>query len=160
MTPFGLFGSIHRQCLRIPAGTLHRWLKFNLVGAMGIAVQLGALMVFSRALGLRDLWATALAVEVALLHNFVWHERFTWGETARAKSCKHVFARLIRFNLTNGAISLCGCLVVVWCLSGIVSLPPVVANLMAIACVGILNFVICQRFVFRAPAQKLTSLGS
>ena len=127
---------------------------------MGIAVQLGALVVFSHALGLGDLCATATAVEIALLHNFVWHERFTWADPARAKSCKPVLPRLIRFNLTNGAISIGGSLVVVWCLAGITSLPPVVSNLVAIACNGILNFVVCQRFVFRASAPKPSSRGS
>ena len=160
MTPFGICETAHRHCLRPPAGVFHRWLKFNLVGAMGIVVQLGALEVFSRALGLGSLWATALAVEVALLHNFVWHERFTWAGTARARNFKPVLTRLVRFNLTNGATSVAGNLAVVWCLTGVASLPAVVANLIAIACVGILNFVLCQRFVFRASGSKLTSRGS
>ena len=55
-----------------------RWLKFNLVGALGIPVQMGAFAVFFSALHLNYMVATALAVETAVLHNFVWHERYTW----------------------------------------------------------------------------------
>ena len=149
MRQFGGSDEIHRQRLRPTAATIQRWLKFNLVGAIGIAVQLGALEVFSRALGLGDLWASVLAVEVSLLHNFAWHERFTWADAARANGFTPVLLRLVQFNLTNGAISVIGNLVVVWCLTGVVRLPLMVANLVAIACSETLNFVVCHRLVFR-----------
>ncbi|MHB8652952.1 MAG: GtrA family protein [Terriglobia bacterium] len=169
MTPFGLFGALHQRRHSHASGNpsglgarvcmLHRWLKFNFVGAVGVVVQLGAVVMFRRALRFGDLWATALAVEISLLHNFLWHERFTWADPARQKSCKPVLMRLVRFNLTNGAISVAGNLVVVWCLRGVTSLPLVAANLMAISCTGILNFVVCQRVVFQASAPTFTNWG-
>ena len=58
-----------------------RWLKFNFVGALGIGVQLAALATLTT-LGLRYLAATALAVETAVVHNFLWHERMTWRDRA------------------------------------------------------------------------------
>ena len=60
-----------------------RWLKFNAVGTIGIAVQLGALALLTSALRINYLLATGLAVEAAVLHNYLWHELFTW---ARPKS--------------------------------------------------------------------------
>lgn len=150
MTPVGQCDALHRQCLRPPAATLQRWFRFNLVGAVGMAVQFGALEMFSRTLGFGDLWASGLAVEVSLLHNFAWHERFTWADPARANGFTPVLARLIRFNITNGAISVVGNLVVVWCLTRVASLPLLVANVVAIGCSGTLNFVVCHRLVFRA----------
>ena len=57
-----------------------RWLKFNLVGGMGIVVQLLLLVGLKTGLHLHYLAATALAVEIAVVHNFLWHERFTWAE--------------------------------------------------------------------------------
>lgn len=59
---------------------LARWLKFNLVGGIGIAVQFAALYLLKAVLHFDYLVATAIAVEVAVLHNFVWHERFTWPD--------------------------------------------------------------------------------
>ena len=61
-----------------------RWLKFNFVGAIGIAVQMSAFALLEGALGVYYLSATALAVETAVLHNFVWHERFTWKDRGTA----------------------------------------------------------------------------
>ena len=64
--------------------TAIRWLKFNLVGGIGIAVQLLALVLLKTGLHLNYLVATALAVETAVIHNFLWHERFTWADRAGA----------------------------------------------------------------------------
>ena len=44
--------------------TIARWGKFNLVGAMGVAVQLSALAVFNRWMAGRYLVASAAALEL------------------------------------------------------------------------------------------------
>ena len=60
-----------------------RFLKFNGVGAIGFALQLALLALLLR-LGLHYLAATALAVELTILHNFAWHERWTWRDRPAA----------------------------------------------------------------------------
>ena len=57
-----------------------RWMKFNIVGWIGIGVQLGVLTALKSGLHLNYLWATALAVEAAVIHNYFWHQRFTWAD--------------------------------------------------------------------------------
>jgi putative flippase GtrA len=59
-----------------------RWLRFNFVGLVGVGVQLGMLALLVSGLHLGKLTATALAVETAVLHNFVWHELYTWRGAA------------------------------------------------------------------------------
>ena len=49
-----------------------RWLKFNGVGALGIVAQLGVLALLTGVFHVQYLIATAIAVESAVLHNFVW----------------------------------------------------------------------------------------
>jgi len=66
------------QAQPVGGSTLVRWGKFNLVGVIGIVVQFAALFFLKSVLHLQYLVSTAIAVEVAVLHNFVWHERFTW----------------------------------------------------------------------------------
>lgn len=63
-----------------PRAALLRWLKFNAVGGLGIGVQLATLALLETALHLGYLPATALAVETAVLHNYLWHERYTWAD--------------------------------------------------------------------------------
>ena len=48
-----------------------RWWIFNLVGVLGFALQLALLFLIKRFLGVPYLVATVLAVEAAVLHNFV-----------------------------------------------------------------------------------------
>ena len=73
-----------------------RWLVFNFVGAMGILVQMGILWGLTSGLHLRYLTATALAVEAAVLHNFFWHERWTWADRVAERNTG-VFSRLFVF---------------------------------------------------------------
>ena len=86
---------------------VRRWLKFNTVGAMGIVVQLATLSVLAGVLGIHYLVATAIAVETAIVHNFLWHEHWTWFErSSRVRRLSLVLGRFVRFSLGNGMISL------------------------------------------------------
>ena len=66
-----------------PSSTLVRWCKFNFVGGIGILVQFAALFVLKSVLHFHYLAATAIAVEAAVMHNFVWHEQFTWVDRTK-----------------------------------------------------------------------------
>jgi putative flippase GtrA len=67
----------------ISPSTLVRWCKFNLVGGIGIVVQFGVLFLLKSVLHFNYLAATAIAVEAAVVHNFVWHEQFTWADRTK-----------------------------------------------------------------------------
>ena len=129
-----------------------RWCKFSLVGAAGIVVQLGTLALLTSS-GVHYLLATALAVEAAVLHNFVWHQNFTWNDREGA-----ILGRLARFHATNGAISILGNLALMRLLVGGFGMPPVPANLLSIASCFLANFLAADRVVFlarlgRQPAE-------
>jgi putative flippase GtrA len=131
--------------------TFLRWLKFNAVGGIGIVVQLAALAVFRSWLKLDYLLATAVAVEIAVIHNFMWHERFTWADR-RAARWRHSFVRLAKFNLSNGAVSLAGNLGLMWVLVGGLKVNYVIANCFAIGVCSVVNFWLGDRFVFEADS--------
>jgi len=124
-------------------------MKFNVVGLIGILVQLVALAVFRSWLKVGYLPATGLAVEIAVIQNFFWHERFTWGDRPAAR-WRHSLFRLAKFNLSNGAVSLLGNLGLMWVLVGGLKVHYVVANCFAIAACSVVNFWLGDRFVFEA----------
>jgi len=126
------------------ARTGMRWLKFNAVGAGGIAVQLATLALFKSGLRLGYLVATALAVEAAVIHNYLWHQRFTWADRTSGSS----WTRLAKFNLTTGLFSILGNVLVMKVLVGGARLNYFVANILTIATCSILNFLVSDRFVF------------
>ena len=125
-----------------------RWLKFNAVGALGIVVQMGAFALFFSALHLNYMVATALAVETAVLHNFVWHERYTWKHLPRG-GARDVALRLARFHAGNGAISILGNLALMRLFVGSLHIHHYVAGGLAIALCSLLNFAASEWFVFR-----------
>ena len=124
-----------------------RFLKFNFVGGIGVVVQLTALTLFRSGLRLDYLPATALAVETAVIHNFLWHERFTWRDRPSAHRAKSL-TRFLKFNATNGAVSIVGNLLIMRALVGGAGMNYVAANLAAIAVCSLVNFLLSDRFVF------------
>ena len=129
-------------------GTLMRWLTYNSVGVMGTGVQLATVMTLTEALDLNYLVATAIAVETAILHNFVWHERWTWGDRVGGRA-RGRWRRLAWFNLVSGTLSISGNVVLTGVYVTGFGVHYAVANLMAIASCSLLTFLANDRFVFR-----------
>lgn len=130
-----------------------RWLKFNFVGAIGIAVQLAALTLLRSGFHFDYLLATVLAVETAVIHNFLWHERFTWRDRPSAHAMESL-RRFLKFNATNGAVSIVGNLVIMRALVGGLQMNYVAANLIAVAVCSVANFLLSDRVVFERGAAR------
>ena len=126
-----------------------RLLKFNVVGAFGTGVQLGALVLLKSALHMNYLVATALAVEISVLHNFMWHERYTWRDRALG-GWRGRLRSLGAFHLTNGLVSIGGNVLLMRLFVGQWKIPYFVANLMAIGACGLGNFVLADRIAFNS----------
>lgn len=141
--------------MRVSAGA--RFLRFNLVGLLGSCVQITALALLGSGFGLDYRWATALAVEAAVLHNWVWHERFTWRDRA-SRSPAAAARSLLAFHLTNGVISLAGNLLLMRLLVGSAHVNYLVANVVSIGACGLGNFLSSDRLVFRGvPPERAES---
>jgi putative flippase GtrA len=129
-----------------------RWLKFNAVGALGIGVQLAVLLTLKSGSHLSYLPATAVAVEAAVVHNFLWHERYTWADRVQP-SWRKSLPRLLRFNLTTGGVSIVGNLALMKLMVDLGHVNYLVANGVAIALCSLVNFVMSEKWVFEKDAQ-------
>jgi putative flippase GtrA len=140
---------------RQAAPSVDRRLVFIAVGTMGLAVQLVVLRLLATGTGLDLQSSTALAVEAALLHNFVWHERWTWADrTGGVRPA--VLQRLARFHLTSGAVSIAGNLALTTVFVAVAGLHYLAANVLAVAACTVLNFVTADRLVFHAQGAPMT----
>src|SRR5262249_1450552 len=95
--PVSLFAAVSRRPSHGGTPVTRRWLAFNAVGLIGAAVQITVLAALTHGANLNYLVATALAVETAVLHNFIWHQRWTWRDRQPASN-RDVFTRLVRFH--------------------------------------------------------------
>ena len=124
-----------------------RYWKFNLVGAMGMVVQLAALALFTRISAGHYLYATAAAIELALIHNFVWHLHYTWRDRRDRAA---LLTQLMRFHLCNGLVSMMGNLLLMRILVQEACIPLLAANTIAIQCCSIVNFCLGNHWAFAA----------
>ena len=136
------------------------FIKFNVVGVFGFALQSGALFVLTH--GTRPfgyLVATAAAVELAILNNFFWHQRWTWRDRPSA-SKRETLRRLVKFNLTNGAVSITGNLVFMSILVGRLGLPITSANVASVAACSVCNFFLADRIAFYVEGSRQQAVPS
>jgi putative flippase GtrA len=126
---------------------VRRWVTFNAVGLIGVGVQLAVIGALVRWTPVPYLIATTAGVEAAILHNFLWHERWTWRD--RPSPAPFVrLERLRRFHVVNGVISLAGNLAIMTLLYGLCGVPVILSNLAAIAACSLLNFALSDTAVF------------
>jgi len=128
-----------------------RLVKFNSIGVAGFVVQITTLGVLLQ-LGVGYLAATALAVEAAVLHNFFWHERWTWRDRPAAGPTR--LARLGRFHALNGLVSLVGNVLLMRLFVGTLGIPPLPANLLAVLVCSGINYLASDRLVFAAARES------
>jgi len=102
--------------------------------------------------------ATGLAVEAAVVHNFLWHRRFTWADRASlaGKACQsEAWKRLFRFQLSNGGISLLGNLLLVRSLVAFARVSLWLASLASIALCFCGNFLAGDQWVFSENGESV-----
>jgi putative flippase GtrA len=111
-------------------------------------VQLLVLIGLKTGLGFNYLVAAGLAVEGAVVHNFLWHERYTWPDRSSGNRAADSWPRFLKCNLTTGALSIAGNLGFMKVLAGFGHMNYLLANGITIAACSILNFLISDGFVF------------
>jgi len=88
----------------------------------------------------------------------VWHEWWTWADGRFGGSGRFAgfagpqrLARLVRFNLATGLISILGNLILMEILVEALGLPPLLGNAIAVGLLSVVNFIVSDRWVFTLP---------
>ena len=116
--------------------------KFLLVGGTGALLNSLALLLLVQVVHLPLVPASALSVELSILHNFCWHDRWTFGRTHLS------WSRFARFNL----VSLAGLVLTtgtMWLLNRHLGLYYLAANLLGITLATAWNFVVNSCWTWR-----------
>lgn len=77
---------------------------FCIVGLSGVLVNMGILWTLTQFVGFHYLWASPIAIEIAILNNFIWNDLWTF----RARRQNPLKIRLAAFHLISiggGAIN-------------------------------------------------------
>jgi putative flippase GtrA len=119
---------------------------FTMVGVIGYGVQTVALWLLIGQAGAPIVVATLLATELAVLHNVAWHIRVTWAD--RPVGPMATLARVLRFNVANGGVSLAGGAILMPLLVNDGGLHYLVANVLTVLVCSAVNYVAGDRWVF------------
>ncbi|AGY56719.1 glycosyltransferase [Gloeobacter kilaueensis] len=143
---------LHLVRLSRQTGDLQRFLRFGLVGVSGVLVNLAALWFFKEVEAL-PLWlAGCLAVEMAIVSNFVLNDAWTFrSEAERAPGLQPWLGRLWRFNVICGvgAVINVACLLL---LTNLLGLYYLVAQLVAVAVSTLWNYTLNATLNWQAEA--------
>jgi dolichol-phosphate mannosyltransferase len=128
-----------RQKYQLP---VQRFLRFGLVGLSGVFVDMAMLYLLSdpSTLGWGLTRSKIIASEIAIINNFLWNDRWTFGDiSSRQAGWGKRLKRLLKFNL----ICLAGLILNVLLLNllfNVFGINRYLANLIAIAAVTLWNF--------------------
>jgi len=126
-----------------------RWARFASVGVAGFLLQITTLGILTSRAHWRWLPATLVAVELAVVHNFCWHARWTWSDRPGAS-----LLHFLRFQFANGLTSIGGNAILMALLAGVLGWPSIPANIAAVALMAAVNFVAADRWVFAGADRR------
>jgi dolichol-phosphate mannosyltransferase len=115
--------------------------KFLVVGALGTLVNTVALIVLYHGVHLALVVASVLATELAIGHNFLWNNYWTFGRRNLSPS------RFARFNLASLG-GQCITVVTLWALVRYIGVQYVAANLLGIGLALVWNFTVSMRWTW------------
>lgn len=75
---------------------IERFVKFGLVGVLGVAVNFGFFIIFREVVGLPDFFSKALAIEISILNNFFFNFFWTWSD--RGRTLRTFWQRILRYH--------------------------------------------------------------
>lgn len=158
------------RMFQVPTTSLGRWsslgrryVRFCLVGASGVGVDMGVLWLLAdpRMLGWHLILSKVLAAEAAMINNFLWNDLWTFrGLTDGADGWRARLVRLGKFHLICLAGIGWGVLLLHVQVNGL-GLNVYVANFLAIVVVSLWNFGLNLKFGWRtAPGVPPPGAGA
>ncbi len=127
---------------------------FSFVGILGAILQIVLFALFTKRHCLTPVAAMPVAVELAILHNFLWHDRLTWRDRG-VTSVRNRAVRLWRFHIANGLVSLAGNTILAYWFVEVLRFPALWSAALAIAVCAPANFLLADRWVYgHAPRER------
>jgi dolichol-phosphate mannosyltransferase len=151
----------HLVRLRLSALTTSRFIRFAVVGASGVLVDMAALFLLSdpRALGFGLTRSKIVAAELAIINNFMWNDAWTFRDLIGVRrGAGHKLRRLLKFNAVCGV----GLVLNVLLLNlqfNLLHINRYVANLIAIGAVTAWNYWLNLRLNWRDTGASPAANG-
>jgi dolichol-phosphate mannosyltransferase len=144
----------HLLKLRLSLWPVGRFIRFGAVGLSGVFVHMAVFYLLRSELEWGLTRSAVIAAEVAIINNFLWNDRWTFGDiSSQQKGWSKRFKRLLKFNI----ICLAGLVLNVTILNllfNLLGINEYIANLIAIATVTFWNFWINLKLSWRVTEVR------
>jgi dolichol-phosphate mannosyltransferase len=144
---------VHLGRLAKDTGQIACFLRYCLVGLSGVFVNEGALEFFTEVGGLYYVYSSFLAVELAIISNFLLNEFWTFQNVSSQRpGILNRLRRFVKFNLIC-AIGAILNVAVLWALTDLAGLYYLISNLAGIGVSTLWNFGLNSNITWKAPVE-------
>lgn len=138
---------------KISQPDIGRLVKFGLVGTWGFFVNMFFLWFLTEVTGLYYLLSSVLAIEIAMVNNYVLNDLWTWRD--RGKTGKREYLkRMLQYHVAASAAALLN-VAVLWILTQPFGIYYLVSNIFGILCGMALNYLVNDRWTFKHRKNPL-----
>jgi len=117
-----------------------------IVAWIGMLVNTGCLYLFKGLWHIPIIPASVMAIEVAIIHNFIGFRLWAWKDRLHRPSfLKH----MVVFNVATGAVDVIGNVSVLWVLATFAGVHYLIANLLGMIVPPFIKFWLNDKLIFR-----------
>ncbi|MCB5247300.1 MAG: GtrA family protein [Candidatus Cloacimonetes bacterium] len=140
---------------RLKHGGWRKLLSFHLIAWVGTLVNLAVLWLTHGVLKIPLLIAGAIAIEIAIIHNFTGHYFITWKDRVK-RTPRNYLLLLLKYNLVTASIDFVVNLGILWLLTHFLGVHYLIANIAGQVLGPLFKLVANEFLVF--PKLKKTKL--
>ena len=133
---------------------LGRMIRFGIVGASGVVVNQGLLMLMHGTFGLPLLLSSVVAIETSILSNFFLNSRWTW-KVDLGRSPRNWVRKAVQYHAATVVSAFAGNVLILMGLVHLFGVDYRLANLVGIAMGSGLNYVAGEFWVFRKTPRRV-----
>jgi putative flippase GtrA len=127
---------------------LTKMVRFQLVALGGSLINFGCLWLCHGKLQLDLLPAAAIAIELAIIHNYSWHFFITWKHRVKRQFSIYII-KLLKYNILTASIDFYVSLGILSLLVSHINIHYLIANSLAMTAGFLIKFILNETIIFK-----------
>ena len=127
---------------------IKKFIKFQIVALGGTVVNMFVIWLLKEHLHLHLMISAAIAIELAIIHNFTWHYFVTWKDGVKEYTFKNYLVTLFKYNVVTASLDYLVNLSVLWVLNQYLGVNYLIAHLIGMSCTPIFKFLANEFIIF------------